>query len=144
MFFYTYSAAGGNDGNFSGGVEIININDIEPDDSVYELLSADTEGLELSYVESQIALRDAYGDSLGFDHGPSGIEVISGTPMFGGNLYMEIAKSFYDCGVKEYFGINIDEFLNKTREQRITLQKLAVQFSNSELAAVEVEKNKSK
>lgn len=95
--------------------------------------------MELTYVESQVALRDAFNDSLNMDAGPSGIEITDSTPQFGGLLYEDLATIYVECGIKRHFAITLDDFLNKTREQRITLQRLAIKFSKAELTAAENE-----
>lgn len=95
--------------------------------------------MDLTYLESQMALRDSFNDSLSMDCGPSGIEITDSTPQFGGMLYEDLATIYKECGIKTHFSISLDEFLLKTREQRITLQRLAVKFSKDELAAAESE-----
>lgn len=71
--------------------------------------------------------------------GPTGIEITESTPQFGGLLYEDLATIYVECSIRRHFGITLDEFFCKTREQRITLQRLAIKFSKAELSTAESE-----
>lgn len=100
--------------------------------------------MDLTYIEAQMALREAFNASLNMDCGPTGIEITDTTPQFGGMLYEDLAGIYVECGIKRHFSISLDEFLDKTREQRITLQRLAIRYSKAELTAAEIEFDEDK